>query len=227
MFQINNNLASSFEGLDKLLEVYDQLDASIMHFKRAAGLDCAAYCRECCGTPAENVEASIFEVLPLSIYLWQKGEAEYWLQKIRQSDAQSPCVLYNPDPSLQPESGCSVYMWRPLVCRLFGFSAMLNKHGKPVVMLCKYMKRLDPGLERRIQSMIDRGLNIPINSYYAQKISLINPSLGQIRYPINEALRRALEIVGFRMALTNQNRGDHFDNTPGKPPKRPPIKKSA
>ncbi len=225
MFQINNTL--SFKGLDKLLEVYNELDASIMDFKSATELDCAAYCRECCGTSAQKVEASVFEVLPLSIHLWQKGEAEYWLQKIYDSDSHAPCVLYNPDPSLQPESGCSAYMWRPLVCRLFGFSAMLNKHGKPVVMLCKHMKRLNPDLEGRIQNMVDRGLNVPINSYYAQKVSLINPSLGQTRYPINEALRRALEMVGFRIALINENRVNHFDNTPGKPPKRPPIKKSA
>lgn len=198
---MHNNLASSFEGLDQLLEVYDEIDSLIVEFKRTAGYDCLKDCRKCCDTPAKKIEASIFEMLPLSIHLWQKGEAESWLQKIVETNSESQCVLYDDNPRRQLAGGCRAYFWRPLVCRLFGFSATTNKYGKPLIALCRHLKKTDLGLEDRIQGLIDKGLRIPINSRHSHRVSLINPSLGLIRYSINEALARALEMVGYRITI--------------------------
>lgn len=224
MIEIKNDLASSFEGLDKLIEVYNELDSIISNFKNTLKIDCIKYCSKCCGTSAKNIEVSVFELIPLSIHLWQKGEADNLLEKLSQIDIEAPCALYNGEYSPQFGGGCSIYTWRPLLCRLFGFSAVLNKQGKPVVSLCKQMKVIDSTLENRVQKIVDQGLEVPINSYFAQKVALINPFLGQPRYSINEALKLALETVGYRLALI---KGFGNDSTDDNPPKHPPFGKTA
>lgn len=220
MLEVNNALVSSFAGLHQLLEVYEELDSRISEYKKTAGIDCIKYCKRCCGTQAKNIEVSVFEILPLAIHLWQRGEADLWLAKLSQTSDESPCVLYNPDPTL--ESGCRAYVWRPLICRLFGFSAVLNKEGKPSPSLCRDLKAADPGLAQRVQELIKNGLAVPVNSHFARKISAINPFLGQVRYSINNALRLALETAGFRLALLSG--GDHYDDIP---PRGPQIGKTA
>lgn len=222
MFEANNELVSSYEGLSELLKIYSQLDSMIADFKSRTGLDCIKRCRKCCGTPARNIEVSVLEVLPLSICLWQKGEADYWLRKTYENGNDKPCVLYEENPSVLSESGCRAYTWRPLICRLFGFSAVLDKQGSPVISLCKHLKETEEGLESRIQSMVNSGTNIPVNSHFAQRVSFINPALGQIRYPINEAIRLALENVGFRIALLSNSCDDE-----GTPPRGPKVQRTA
>jgi Fe-S-cluster containining protein len=219
-----NNLASSlFDCLDRLWEAYDEIDSLTANFKKIAAYDCPKDCRRCCDTPAKNIEASIFEILPLSIHLWQKGEAESCLRKIKETNPESPCVFYDNHPSRQLAGGCRAYFGRPLVCRLFGFSATTNKYGKPLIVLCRRIKKMDLGLEDRIQGMIDQELKIPNNSNYAHKISLINPFLGQIRYSINEALGRALEMVGYRISLMSNTHENTSVNATSKRPEPPHL----
>lgn len=229
MIEINNDLAQLFDGLTQLLAVYSELDTLIYDFKRKIGIDCIPRCKKCCGTAGENIEVSVFEVLPMSIYFWQNGEADQWLKKLETTTPASPCVLYNNVP--QAKSGCSAYFWRPLLCRLFGFSAKLDKHGKPLIGLCKELKRHEAFLEKRVQERIDEAGGaaiLPINSHFAQKIADLNPNLGQQRYPINTALKEALEMVGFRTALLTTAERDLDHNSPkDRPPRGPHMGKSA
>ncbi|MBZ4655409.1 MAG: putative Fe-S oxidoreductase [Peptococcaceae bacterium] len=210
-------LFSSFQGLNELLAVYNDLDLLITAFKNKTQLDCLKGCRECCNTPAYHIEASVLEMLPLSIHIWQSGEGEYWLQKLSETRPEEPCVLYISSPSVKSEGGCSQYGWRPLLCRLFGFSAIMHKHGKPVVALCKEAKKINPHLEGKIQGLIDGGLKVPINSHFAERVSFLNPFYGQKLYPINEAFRLALEVVGYRLTLISDIQSDS-GNTPPKGP---------
>ena len=196
-------LFSSFQNLHELSTVYGELDAMIAAFKSGTRLACLNGCRNCCDTPAYNIEVSVFEMLPLSIHLWQRGEGEYWLQKLRETRPEDPCVLYVSSPSVKREGGCSHYERRPLLCRLFGFSAITDKQGRSVAALCKEIKKFAPDLEGKIQALIDRGLKVPINSHFAEKVSFLNPFYGQKLHPINEAFRLALEVVGYRLALTS------------------------
>lgn len=222
MFIINNNPAVSFEGLESLLALYREVDVMTEEFKKKGGVDCPGSCRECCRTPAANIEVSLFEFLPLSFHLWQTGEADFWLIRAAEAAAGSPCVLFNDNSFLQPEGGCRFYAWRPLVCRLFGFSAVENKHDHPVVVLCRRVKEKNPGLREQLQQLVENGLPVPVNPRYARRISLLNPALGQARYPINKALLLALETTGYRFALAGKN-----GNTYETPPDVPPVGKPA
>ena len=187
-----------FSGLDRLLELYDEIDSEIEAFKSATGLGCIPNCGKCCSSP-KVIESTVLEAIPLSIQLWKEEEAESCLRKIQTADPENPCVLYDPDRSRNGR--CIAYQWRPAVCRLFGFSAILNKKGKPVIALCRVLKAKNPGLNDRIQGLIDRGVKVPVYSFYGERFSFLDPFLAITRYPINEALRMALEAVGLRKSI--------------------------
>jgi len=198
---------SLFPGLKDLTELYEDLDRQIDQFKITAELDCIKYCHKCCTTEGRKIEISVFECLPLSIHLWQAGKAEFFLQKIAEANIKDPCVLYNVDHSRPNEWGCKHYPWRPLICRLFGFSAILDKHGETKIALCRAIKEAEPETESRINQRIAQGLRAPVLSHLARKASFLNPNLGQRRYPINQGLKFALERVGFQYDLIQNRKG--------------------
>jgi Fe-S-cluster containining protein len=198
---------SFFPGLKELGELYRDMDREIERFKKAAALDCPEFCKKCCAATEERIEVSVFECLPLSIHLWGRGEAESILARIAAGDEKSLCVLRNPADSFAPAWGCALYAWRPLLCRLFGFSAVLDKRGHPRIALCRAIKDADPGAESRAAQKIASGLKPVVLPHWAERISSLNPHLGRKRYPINQALRLALEKVGLRACLLREEGG--------------------
>jgi Fe-S-cluster containining protein len=196
-----------FPGLKELIGLYKDLDEEASRFKKAAALDCLKFCKKCCTPDKAQIEASVFECLPLSIHLWKRGKAESYLQRIASDGEKNLCVLYSADHSPSPASGCKHYPWRPLLCRLFGFSAVLDKHGHPRIALCRTIKDADPQAEDRINQKIARELRPMIIPHWARQASSLNPHLGQERHPINQAVRLALEKVGLQLHLL-QNGGE-------------------
>ena len=202
MFRLSN-FAFPFPGLEKLFAVYSELEEQMAGFKRTARIDCLGKCQKCCET-ARFVEASPFEMVPLAVYLWQKGKAESILEQLMKIDPEGPCVLLNRYPSLLSQGGCNYYSFRPLLCRLFGFSAAPDKYENPKVALCRPLKELNPGIEDRINEMIQEGLRVPIIPHFSCQVAFIHPNLGKERYSINQSLRQALEIVGYRMEFQKE-----------------------
>lgn len=197
-----------FPGLEELIALYREVDCLVGEFRTATGLDCVSFCKKCCSRSGEKIEASVFELLPLSIHLWQKEQAEQFLVELDRSESTSPCPLYSGDHVPCDSWGCKFYPWRPLVCRLFGFSAVLDKHGHAKVALCKTLKEANPDAAKRIDQMIHQGLKAPLIPHLAQKASSLNPLLGQMRYPLARALRLALEKVGMMRQIRRENEGD-------------------
>ena len=131
MISSENCPALFFDGLDGLWELYHELDAHMEVFKAQIGLECLRYCKTCCRTAEEQVEITLLEALPLGIHLWQTGQAELWLEKLSRLEPEEPCLFFRREDSTSAW-GCSCYELRPLVCRLFGFAAVLDKKGQPV-----------------------------------------------------------------------------------------------
>jgi len=206
------SLTPAFPGLKELIELYKELDLEAERFKKVSGLDCVKRCKQCCTPERAQIEASVFECLPLGIHLWKLGEADSFLQRISSGEAKNLCGLYNADDSALSASGCKHYAWRPLLCRLFGFSAVLDKHGQPRMALCRALKDADPQAEDWTNRNLARGLKPMILPHWAEKVSSLNPHLGQKRHPINLALRFALERVGFYTYLLQAG----GDKSPGK-----------
>ncbi|NWF56425.1 MAG: YkgJ family cysteine cluster protein [Syntrophaceae bacterium] len=196
-----------FPGLDQLSEVYADLDRQVSGFKRRAGIECLRRCTYCCAT-AKFVEASIFEMLPLSLHLWQEGRAEALWKNLEGIHPEEPCVLLQANPPEGLSGGCSYYRFRPLVCRLFGFAATLDKHGNPRVGICRPLKEMDKHMSDRIDERVRGGLPVPLMPDFSRRVAFLHPHFGQEKYPINLALREALEIVGRRIHFLNSKRRD-------------------
>jgi len=196
-------MSVSVSGMERLFAVYSELEEQMARFKKAARIDCPGKCQKCCET-ARLVEASPLEMLPLSNHLWQRGEAESALEQLRKMDTEFPCFLLNRNPYPLSKGGCNYYSYRPLVCRLFGFSAVPDKYGSPRIALCKPMKESNPEIEDHINEMIREGLGVPIVSHFSRRVAFIDPNLGQDRYSINHSLKKALEIVGFKWELQKE-----------------------
>jgi Fe-S-cluster containining protein len=183
-----------FPGLDQLFEVYADLERQVAEFKRGAGIECLRKCAFCCAT-AKFVEASIFEMLPLSLHFWEEGRAQEILEKLEGIHPEAPCILLNPNAPDELSGGCSYYRFRPLVCRLFGFSATVDTNGKPSIALCAPLKALDSGVAERVNKKIREDLPFPLMTDFSRKVAMIHPRLGEEKYPINIALWEALELV--------------------------------
>lgn len=212
----NSDLAKEFTGLKQLYGIYRQLDMDIAGLKKRTGLDCIPSCRSCCATSQANIEVSLFELIPLAIFLWNRNEAEPWLDRAAAAATNSPCVLYIADPKENPVSGCRYYQLRPLICRLFGFGAVRDKYGQPRPVVCKFMKLLRPDLVRYTEEeLMETGQEVPDFSSVIRRAAALNPYLSESRYPINQALRLALELVGYRRSLLRSAAGyDEMDPDP-------------
>ncbi|MDK2952161.1 MAG: uncharacterized protein PWQ77_1826 [Kosmotogales bacterium] len=200
-----SDISESFIPLDSLFEIYSELDLKIENIINVSGLNCLPTCRYCCTTHSKNIEASLFEMLPLSIRLWQFGEAESWLKKATLSDGDSKCILLEEDVSVKPEGGCKFYSYRPLLCRLFGFSGKKDKNDKTQFSSCKLVKKMNPQFEIAVKRYIDSGNTIPVYSEFSQKVAGLNPYLADKKYPINIAFKKALEYTGYRWDIITRN----------------------
>jgi Fe-S-cluster containining protein len=206
---------SFFPGLRELTELYEELDRQIAQFKKGAELDCPKHCQKCCAAEGTRIEVSAFECLPLAVHLWRLGEAEFYLQEIAESREEDPCVLHNLNHPRGDSWGCKHYAWRPLICRLFGFSAILDKRGEKRIAMCRSLKEADPQAEKRASQRMAEGLQVPILADGARKASFLDPHLGEKRYSINRGLKIALEKVGLRSHLfagENDSKGSPFLN---------------
>ena len=181
----------------QVMEVYGDLDRHIEESRLRSGLHCIAGCGACC--ESTEVEATIGELLPLAFRLWHAGTASERLRLVEGGPQHSRCVLYEPTRGRPGFGRCGVYPYRPLVCRLFGFSTRLNKQGTPRLVTCRLIRRSAETAEAGEQPQPDVDC-FPIMGAYATRVYAIEPSLGRLE-PINEALRGALTYVGFRLGL--------------------------
>ena len=185
--------------ISHLLKLYQQLDQHIAKFQKESGLQCLQGCGKCCENP--NIEITYLDIFPLAEELWSTGQTAFWLERIQQINSQGPCVFYKPDPVVAGHGRCSVYPWRPLLCRLFGFSAVQNKHERPALVTCAVIKERLAQKVKETQQRLDQGLDVPLMSLYAQKVYNIDPHFGRELLPINRAVQMALERIGLKKRL--------------------------
>jgi Fe-S-cluster containining protein len=178
--------------------IYEELEGQIAGVARGAGLACAPGCGACCRRPSRAIEASVAELRPLARHLWETGEAEATLDRAWRAGAEGWCVLYEPrDDGVFPRGRCGHYPFRPLTCRLFGFSAIRDKSGRYRPLLSAVMKEHDPGLPHRVEAALEAGLRPPVASEWRLRLAEVDPEAAVRLLPLNEALAAALEREGW------------------------------
>lgn len=185
----------------KVIALYAQIDQLTATFLATTQLHCPSGCGWCCASP--YVEATPLEMLPLAFELFRRGEGEVWVERIGGEHELNTCLFYQPDPFIPDRGRCQVYAMRPTVCRLFGWSTVTNKLGKPELLACVHHKAIIPEIVANATMAIANGLEAPNMVGLFQQVANIDPELGRQRMPINQALRVALLRVGLELQLTS------------------------
>lgn len=171
--------------------IFRDLEQKIETFKLATQLHCVAGCGFCCKKP--DVEATVLEFLPLAYHYFLLDQAEEKLNMLKENPG-FICHLFH-EGSLPDAGFCTLYPYRGLICRLFGFSARKNKYGEPEFSTCRKIKEGIP--EKYIDAYlgVKEGLKIPVMRDYYQKLLMIDFELARNTYPVNVAIQKAIEVV--------------------------------
>ncbi len=170
--------------INSVNSLYSAINASTARFKKESGLTCNSGCGDCC--LKTDISATVLEFLPAAHNLYLKGEYSRILDRIEQCN-DSRCVFYTP---FNKRGFCLDYKNRGMICRLFGFSVRANKYGLPNLVTCKHIK------EKINAVQLEKTISFaPLISHYYLKLFSIDPELSVKFFPINESIRRALEIV--------------------------------
>jgi Fe-S-cluster containining protein len=170
--------------------VLADLDAEIRSFQGWSKLYCPAGCGKCCFKA--DIEATVLEFLPFAWHLYTAGQAEAWREKLLAEE--SPiCVILNPT---QSGAGlCSEYAYRGLICRLFGYSARLTKYRERELVTCQVIKTEQTPAYEHAVGQISEDRQVPVMSDYYFRLQSIDGDLTRDFYPINTAIRKAIETV--------------------------------
>jgi len=179
------------------------MDRQTSEFQSRTGLQCPPGCGQCCESSMAG--ATVLELLPAAQELFSRGQARQWLERIASIRKNERCVFYHPDPLIPGNGRCELYLLRPSVCRLFGFTAMENKDGEIELMTCRRQKKENSFSVKVAQEAILSGISAPSFGYFFLQIATLQHSLGRQRLPINQALQLALERYGVTIQLMEVN----------------------
>lgn len=171
--------------------LFNQLEKESVQFQQLSGLGCVSGCGKCCAYP--NIEASPLEFFPWAFHLFLLGKAEETLRAIHESQ-RANCYLFTPI-SLIDQGHCDSYVYRGLICRLFGFAANRDKYGSLRLSTCKIIKEGRADEYRSVTEAISKGLYVPVFTDYYMQLAQIDFQLGNKIVPINIALKMALEEI--------------------------------
>ena len=180
---------SLYQKIQKVETLQKSADNQTLKFKHLMKTDCIEHCSECCRY--NEIEATTLEFMPLAWHAYKLGLIENWLKELENYD-KSQCFFSIFENG---KWGCKIYPVRGMICRLFGFSAILDKNNKPKWAVCKTLKKVCPDLITKYNEYIKKHNKIPIISEYYLKLENIDFYLSQERLPINIAIKNALEMV--------------------------------
>ncbi len=176
-------------------DLFHELDQSIQAFQEKSGIYCKFGCGHCCFKA--DIEATVLEFLPFALDLHGRNETVRWLHKVGTSG--SVCAIL--DPGQSGAGLCSQYAIRGLICRLFGYSGRVNKHGRRELVTCTIIKTEQAvQYQQTADAVTQERLDIPLMNNYYMKLYSIDPDLSREHYPINVALRKAIELVMHQQA---------------------------
>jgi Fe-S-cluster containining protein len=175
---------------EQVTALFDELDGRISRFQSATTLHCGFGCGKCCFKP--DIEATVLEFLPFAMQMYKNGVAHAWYERL-QNSTDVLCLLLN--PASQSTGLCTEYKHRGLICRLFGYSARTNKHGEKELVTCAIIKTEQSGAFAEAERKLAAGLDVPVMSAYYMQLTAIDPDLSRDFYPINVAIRKAIETV--------------------------------
>lgn len=194
------------DKIKKIERVFKQLDRETDRFGKESGLKCLTNCNLCC--LKKGLEANVLEFLPLAYYLVKNNLHDAALELI--DTHPEHCISLAKSQLPGQTAGCSIYEYRGLICRLFGFSGLKDKNSKLAVYTCSHIKNEFQQAFKNAGERINSGMKIPMVTDFYYRIYFIDSQLANDYNPINESIRKAIEKVAY-----------YYEN---KPKRKSPVK---
>lgn len=121
------------ERLNRLLSLYEEVTEDIETWKQRTPFRCPPGCGTCCSQFEPHI-SSVEAELIAAYLIGVKRELSSLVSDSPEAPGLS-CLFYSPSYA----GACSIYPVRPLICRLFGYSAVKDKSGTVVYRLCRHM----------------------------------------------------------------------------------------
>ena len=178
------------------LALYQDADRASAALASATGLACPPGCGPCCARHDPHV--TVADVEPLADAAVANGSALATLDRALAAPA-GPCVYYEAG---RLPGGCTVYELRPILCRLFGFAAVRDKHGHAALAVCEVHTRTTPEVAARAAAHVAAGGEVALLAEYQARADGLAPDPSRTeQLPINVALAQALERALLRARL--------------------------
>lgn len=183
--------------------VFGAISRQFSKFQNERQLPCPAECGACCNKP--DIEVTVLEMLPLALHLFDKGNAEELLVSLH-AESGFACKFFQRTALDGSRGRCSVYDFRPGVCRMFGVGGYTTKTGMATLSICSRLKEMMPTqyAEALIFATQQRP---PMMAEWQSRLTQLDFRMGTERLPINLAVAKALEHVltaGYYSDLENE-----------------------
>ena len=168
----------------------------VRDFQKLTGIYCIDNCHSCC--TKKDIYATELEFYPLAYNLFKNKKAYQVLEELQNQNEQelSNCILYKPG-LFEMKFGCTEYVYRGLICRLFGYSFSADKYGNKKFMTCKTIKN---HFSTKVEELSQIKKKPGMQKYYSE-LSKIDFYLANKLVPINQAIQRAIEKIVFHYEL--------------------------
>lgn len=121
------------QSMYRLALLYEEIEDQTARFKEEFSISCAPGCGTCC--EHFNPDITALEASFVAAHLLLDEQKRTLVERLYAEGVDDgPCPLYDPESPYH----CTVYEVRPLICRLFGASASLDKSGRAAFRRCKY-----------------------------------------------------------------------------------------
>ena len=175
----------------QLMILNDEIAQTYSRYQNDRKLFCRSGCGECCLHP--GIEASVLEMLPLALHLYDAGVAESTLEALRQH-AQAGCYFYQASSEDRKSGQCGVYPYRPAVCRMFGAAGYRGREGEVLLSICKVIRSDEPEAVIATEQSLQTETPPMMRNHKAQ-IAQLDYELSKENMPIKQATEAALEKV--------------------------------
>lgn len=189
--------------LANLEAIHDKIEESQRRFRQSACaqarcITCADGCGRCC----EGFMPDLLQIEADAIAVHLLTHRTDLIARLESPGTACPFIEED-----KPGMNCGIYPARPLVCRLFGFSATMGKRDEPEFTLCRHMAPLNGVSERTFagRNTLDElfGLQPPIMGHFSMEAASIDPESSGARTSLAIAVPRSLAKIGLCTTLMN------------------------
>ena len=179
----------------RVFREYADIEKRIRKIMRSADVNCPEKCGSCCFS--RNIETTTVELLPLAMHLLRNQRVDEIEEKLRDRKESDPCIFFQRHPGSDRDGLCTVYRFRPLVCRMFGFSARRAKDGLMEAQICRVVRERDPDGVRRLEELCREG-SVPDMATCFMRIAGLDPMRGFRLMPFDHSLKETIEYLYWR-----------------------------